>query len=124
MYDKNAADLIGTIVDAPKYKKTENTGRSKIDFVMKIHRTQSPNAYDRVYVTAWEDVADLVHESYGEGDRIAVRGKINVSSYKTGEQYHFFTRVIADEISIPSEEKGEGYGYVKVPEEKKPEKTA
>jgi hypothetical protein len=25
MYDKNTADLIGTIVETPRYKKTENT---------------------------------------------------------------------------------------------------
>lgn len=123
MYDKNAADLIGTIVEAPRYKKTENTGRPKIDFVMKIHRQQSPNSYDRVYVTAWENVAEQIHEAYGEGDRIAVKGKINVSSYKTGEQYHFFTRVVAEEVSIPPEEKGEGFGYVKVMEEKQPEQN-
>lgn len=123
MYDKNAADLIGTIVETPRYKKTENTGRSKIDFVMKIHRQKAPNSYDRVYVTAWEEVAEQIHQAYGEGDRIAVRGKINVSSYKTGEQYHFFTRVVAEEVSIPAEEMGEGFGYVKVPEEKAAEKN-
>jgi|GEM_PF-1394361 Single-stranded DNA-binding protein len=124
MYDQNAAVLIGTIAAEPRYKKTENTNKSKIDFVLKVHRQMSPSSYDRINVTAWEDVADQVHDSYSEGDRIAVKGKINVSSYKTGEQYHFFTRVIAEEISIPREEKGDGFGYVKVPEDKKPEQHA
>jgi Single-stranded DNA-binding protein len=123
MYDQNAAELIGTIVEAPRYKKTENTGKAKVDFVMKIHRQSSPSSYDRVYVTAWESVAEQIKEAYGEGDRIAVRGKINVSSYKNGDQYHFFTRVVAEEVSIPSEKKEDGFGYVKVPEEKKVEKS-
>ncbi|NLH63660.1 MAG: single-stranded DNA-binding protein [Erysipelotrichaceae bacterium] len=124
MYDQNAAELIGTIAEAPRFKKTENTNRSKIDFVMKIHRLQSPNSYDRIYVTAWEDLADQVKESYGQGDRIAVKGKINVSSYKAGEQNRYYTRVIADEVSVPKEEKGKGFGYVKVPEEKPAEQNA
>lgn len=122
MYDKNAADLIGTIIEKPRYKKTANTGKSKVDFVMKIHRPTSPNSYDRVCVKAWEGIADQVNDAYGEGDRIEVKGKINVSSYKTGETYHFFTRVVAEEINIPSEEKEDGFGYVKVPEETKAEK--
>jgi hypothetical protein len=44
-----------------------------------------------------------------KGDRIAVKGKINVSSYKAGEQNRYYTRVIADEVSIPAEEKGKGF---------------
>lgn len=123
MYDQNAAELIGTIVDEPRYKKTENTGKAKIDFVLKIHRKQSPNSYDRVYVTAWEDVAEQIHQAYGVDDRIAIKGKINVSSYKTGEDYHFFTRVIAEDVSIPKEEKGSGFGYIQVPEEKAAEQN-
>ena len=123
MYDKNTADLIGTIVETPRYKKTENTKKSKVDFAMKIHRPSSPNSCDRIYVTAWEGVADQIKEDFREGDRIEVKGKINVSSYKNGEQYHFFTRVIAEEVSIPADTKGEGFGYIKVMEAPEAEKT-
>lgn len=122
MYDKNTADLIGTIVETPRYKKTENTKKSKIDFAMKIHRPSSPTSCDRIYVTAWEDVAEQIRDGFREGDRIEVKGKINVSSYKNGEQYHFFTRVIAEEVSTPSDTKGEGFGYIKVTEASEVEK--
>lgn len=113
MYDQNAAELIGTIVEAPRFKKTEKTNKSKIDFVMKVHRLPGSKVCDRIYITAWEGLADKISEQYQKGDRIAVKGKITVSSYKTGEQAHYFTRVIAQEVNTPIEEQGEGFGYVK-----------
>lgn len=116
MYDQNATELIGTIVEQPKFKKTENTGKSKVDFVMRIHRPSPATTFDRIYITAWEKVADEVDEHFHQGDRIWVKGKINVNSYKDGETYHFFTRVIADEVGKPKEEKGNGFGYVKFEE--------
>ena len=111
MFDKNAAELVGTIAEEPKFKKTENTGRSKIAFALKIHRT--PNTFDRIYVTAWEEIADEIHDHYHKDDRIGVQGRIRISSYHEGEGTRFFTRVVAEKVYTPDqEEKTEDFGVI------------
>jgi len=108
VYDCNVVEIMGTLGDEPKFKKTQNTNRSMVTFSVRVRRRPSSTSTDKLMIQAWEDLADMINENYHQGDRIGIRGKMVSSYYRDGDVTKYFTRVVAyelldvDEIEDPS----------------------
>lgn len=106
----NSVELIGRLTKETELKKTQ-TGKEVVTFNIAVGRQikkedrDNPNVTKADYPTivAWNHVANFVHMYCGQGDLIAVKGRLNTRSYEDpmvkGRKL-YITEVMADSIDL------------------------
>lgn len=104
----NSAVLIGRLTKDVELRKTP-TGKEVVNFTIAVDRNlrgedrNNPNVTkaDFIAIVAWNHVANYVHMYCGQGDLIAVKGRLNTRSYEDpmvkGRKL-YITEVLADSI--------------------------
>ncbi|MBW9212677.1 MULTISPECIES: single-stranded DNA-binding protein [Terrabacteria group] len=101
MCDTNAVEISGTIAEEPVYRTTKNN-QGMSTFCIKVQRQEPSKAKDFLNVVAWGEQANLVRESYHEGERIGVKGHLR-KQYYIGQDgtKRYNLQIVAEDIYQP-----------------------
>lgn len=99
----NKVELIGRITKDIELRYTEGSQTAFTRFSLAVPRRKKvegqPEA-DFVNCQAWKTTAELLEKYVKKGDRIAVTGRLNVSSYEKDGKKVYVTEVVVDEVEF------------------------
>ena len=90
MCDTNVVEISGTIAEEPVYRTTKND-QGMSTFSIKVQR-----------IVAWGDQANVVRDSYHEGEKIGVKGHLRKQYYMTQDgTKRYNLQIVAEDIYRP-----------------------
>lgn len=99
----NKVELIGRTTKDIELRYTEGSQTAFTRFTLAVQRRKKvegqPDA-DFINCQAWKTTAELLEKYVKKGDRIAIAGRLNVSSYEKDGKKVYNTEVIVDEVEF------------------------
>ncbi len=95
----NSVTLLGRLTRDPELKFSQS-GKAFCKFSIAVQRDFKKDEADFINCTAWDKRAEAIAEYLRKGRRIAVQGRLNVSSYGKDGEKKWVTDVIVDKFSF------------------------
>lgn len=97
-----------------------NSGKSYARFTLAVARKGTEET-DFINILVWNKLAENCRKYIRKGDKVAVMGRIQVSSYETQDgQKRYSTDVVADEVEFLNSKSGNEQKELKPTNEKTP----
>lgn len=94
----NKAILIGNLTKDPELSTTQS-GINYCRFTIGVTRAKSRDKEtDFINITAWQKTAELCVQFLKKGSKVAIDGRIEVSSYSKDDELRYSTQVVADSV--------------------------
>ena len=101
MCDTKVVEISGTIAEEPVYRTTKND-QGMSTFSIKVQRKEPSKAKDFLNIVAWGDQANVVRDSYHEGEKIGVKGHLRKQYYMTQDgTKRYNLQIVAEDIYRP-----------------------
>jgi len=97
----NTSILIGNMARNPELRYT-NSGKAVCNFTVAVNKGFGKDEADFINCVAWEKTAENIANYLAKGKKVAVRGRIQVSSYDKDGEKRYKTEVVAQEVQFLS----------------------
>jgi len=95
----NHVVLMGRLAKDPELKYSQ-TGKAFSKFTVAVNREFNREEADFINCTAWGKTAEIIAEYLRKGRRIALQGRISVSSYEQNGETRWSTEVVVDKFEF------------------------
>ena len=95
----NNVILMGRLTRDPELKYSQS-GKAFSKFTVAVNREFNREEADFINCTAWGKTAETIAEYLRKGRRIALQGRISVSSYEQNGETKWSTEVIVDKFEF------------------------
>lgn len=95
----NQAYIVGRLTRAPEVRSTP-TGITVTRFNVAVTRQGKRDETDFLPVVAWRELANICGQYLVQGQRVAVRGRIQTRNWEKEGQKQYATEIIADEVEF------------------------
>lgn len=96
-YESNVVSLVGNLTADPEVRHTGG-GKTVVNFTV-AHNHSKDNA-SFFHVVAWEELGEMVADTFGKGDRVAVLGVLRQDTWEAkdgGKRSR--VEIVADEVN-------------------------
>jgi len=90
---------MGRLAKDPELKYSQ-TGKAFSKFTVAVNREFNREEADFINCTAWGKTAEIIAEYLRKGRRIALQGRISVSSYEQNGETRWSTEVVVDKFEF------------------------
>lgn len=102
MQDLNEIRITGTIVNEPKFLKTQTDGTLG-RLSVAVHRPEPSKSIDFLNVIAWNETAEFIQEHFQQQSRISLVGTLQYQKYKAADGIDKRAyRIVATNVLDPS----------------------
>ena len=113
----NNVIIIGNLARDPELRYT-NSGKAVCNFTLAVNRGFGKDEADFINCVAWEKTAENICNYMTKGSKMAVQGRIQVSTYDKDGEKRYKTEVVAGQVEFLGS-KRDGQQQITAPQQAK-----